>query len=105
MPMLMMLRICLPVWPFQAPERILLARSAIRSRNSCTWATTSTPVDHQRGPLRHAQRYVQHRTFLGNVDPLPCEHHVAALLEFGLLTQLEQQCHGLVGDAVLGVIQ
>ena len=43
MPTLMMLRIGLPVWPFQAPERTWSANAAIRSSTSCTCATTSTP--------------------------------------------------------------
>ena len=32
-----------PVYPFQAPERTRSAKPAIRSRTSCTCATTSTP--------------------------------------------------------------
>jgi len=41
--MLMTLRIGLPVCPRHAPERIFSEKSAIRSRTSCTCATTSVP--------------------------------------------------------------
>ncbi len=44
MPMLMTLRIGLPVNPCHWPERTRPAKSVIRSSTSCTWATTSVPA-------------------------------------------------------------
>ena len=43
MPMLTMLRIGSPVWPFHRPSRTWSANSAIRPSTSCTAGTTSTP--------------------------------------------------------------
>ena len=43
MPMFTTLRIGLPVWPVQAPERMRSANAPMRSSTACTWATTSTP--------------------------------------------------------------
>ena len=63
------------------------------------------PVDDQRGSLRHAQRDVEHGAVLGHIDPLPGEHRIPVPLEPGLLGELEQQAQGLVGDAVLRVIE
>ena len=105
MPILTMLRIGLPVWPFHSPDRILLAKAAIRSSTSCTSATTSTPSTTSEVPLGHAQGDVQHRTVLGHVDPLSGEHGIPVPLEPGLLGQLDQEAHGLVGDAVLRVVE
>ena len=90
MPMLTMLRIGLPVWPFHSPERTRSAKSAIRSSTSCTSATTSTPSTTSEAPLRHAQRHVQDRAILGDVDLLAGEHHVPPALELGLPGELER---------------
>ena len=43
MPMFTMLRMGRPVWPVHAPDRTCSAKSAMRSRTSCTSGTTSTP--------------------------------------------------------------
>ncbi len=43
MPMLITLRIGLPVWPFHSPERIRSLKAFIRSSTSCTCLTTSVP--------------------------------------------------------------
>ena len=43
MPMLITLRMGLPVWPFHSPPRTRSANAPIRSRTSCTSTTTSTP--------------------------------------------------------------
>jgi hypothetical protein len=43
MPMLTTLRMRLPVWPSQAPDRTRSAKSAMRSRTSWTSGTTSVP--------------------------------------------------------------
>ena len=51
MPILTMLWIGLPVCPFHSPERILVANPAIRSRTSCTCATTSVPSTTSEAPF------------------------------------------------------
>ena len=54
---------------------------------------------------RRPQRHVQHRPPLGDVDALAAEHGVDAFLDSGGPRQLQQQVQGLVGDAVLGVVE
>ena len=49
--MLTTLRIGLPVWPFQSPDRTRSANADIRSRTSCTSATTSTPSTTSDSPF------------------------------------------------------
>ena len=105
MPMLTMLRIGLPVWPFHSPERTRSAKAAIRSSTSWTSATTSTPSTTSEAPFGMRKRDVQHRAVLGHVDLLAGEHAVPVPLEPGLLGQLEQQAEGLVGDPVLRVVE
>ena len=63
------------------------------------------PVDDEGGVPGHAQRDVQDGAVLRDVDVLAAEHHVPALLEVRLLGQLEEQPHGLVGHAVLRVVE
>ena len=105
MPTLMTFLIGWPVWPFHSPERIRSEKAAIRSRTAWTSATTSTPsttrVASRGMPARRAGR----RAVLRDVDVLAPEHHVPALLELRLLGQLEEQPHGLVGHAVLRVVE
>ena len=62
-------------------------------------------VDHERRATRHAQRDVQDRTVLGHVDVVAAEHRVDALAEARLDREVEQQPEGLVGDAVLRVVE
>ena len=55
MPMLMTLRMRLPVWPFHSPLRTRLEKSAILSSTAWTWGTTfspSTMMDAPRGARR-----------------------------------------------------
>ena len=63
------------------------------------------PVDHQRAAPGHPQRDMQHGPVLGDVDRLAAEHGVPALLQAGLLGQLQEQPDGFAGDPVLGVVQ
>ena len=105
MPMLTTLRMRLPVWPFQraAPDAIgelgHLVQHGMHLRHNVL------AVHEDGGVFRRAQRDVQHGAVLGDVDLVPAEHRVDALAQAGFLRQLHQQLEGLVGDAVLGVIQ
>ena len=55
--------------------------------------------------FRRAQGDVQHGAVFREVDLVPAEHRVHALAQAGFGRQLHEQLEGLVGDAVLGVIQ
>ena len=90
MPMLTTLRMRLPVWPFHAPLRTRFAKSAIRSSTACTSRHDVLAVDHDRRAARRAQRHVQHRPVLGDVDLLAAEHRVDAFAQAALLGQLRR---------------
>jgi len=62
-------------------------------------------VDQDARASRRAQRHVQHGTPLRDVDLVATEHGVAPLGHAALLGKLQQQPHGLVGDAVLRIVQ
>ena len=51
MPMLMTLRMRLPVWPFHSPLRTRLEKSAILSSTACTWGTTFSPSTTMDAPF------------------------------------------------------
>ena len=105
MPMLMTLRIRLPVWPFHAPLRTRLEKSAILSSTACTSGTTFSPSTRIDVPAGRAQGHVQDGAVLGDVDLLAAEHGVDPRAQPGLLGQVKEELEGLVGDAVLRVIQ
>ena len=58
-------------------------------------------VDDERALARHAQRDVQHRAVLGDVDVLAAEHRVAALGDLACAGEPHEQRHRLVGHPVL----
>ena len=62
-------------------------------------------IDDQRRPFGHAQRHVQHRAVLGDVDAVATKHGVDALAQPALGRQLQQEAQRLVGDAVLRVVE
>ena len=105
MPMLTMLRMRLPVWPFHAPLRTRLENSAILSSTAWTCGTTFSPSTTIDAPLRRAQRHVQNGPVFGDVDLLAPEHGVDPLAQAGFLGQLQQELERLIGDAILRVIE
>ena len=52
-----------------------------------------------------AQRHMQDRPILGDVDRLAGEHGVAALLDASRIRQRQQAGHHLVVDEVLGIVE
>src|SRR5215469_2359139 len=62
-------------------------------------------VDDQLRSGGHPQRQVKDRTVFRHIDVLAGEHRVPALRHCGFLGQVDQQPHGLVGHAVLRVIE
>ena len=105
MPMLMTLRMRLPVWPFHSPLRTRLEKSAILSSTAWTSGTTFSPSTTMDAPLGRAQGHVQDRPVLRDVDLLPSKHGVDPRSQAGFLGQLDEKLEGFVGDAVLRVVQ
>jgi hypothetical protein len=54
---------------------------------------------------RGAQRHVQHRAVLGEVDPVAAEHCIYFPTQFAFVSQTQQQPQGLVGEAMLGIVE
>ena len=52
-----------------------------------------------------AQGDMQNGALLGDVDLIAREHSVDVLAQAGLLRKLQEQPHGLAGDAVLRVVE
>ncbi len=63
------------------------------------------PVDDQRAVAGHAQRDVEDRSILGNVDVIAAEHRLAQVRHPALLGELCEQGDRLVRDPVLGVVE
>ena len=105
MPMLMTLRMRLPVWPFQAPLRTRLEKSAILSSTAWTCGHHVLAIDDDRCSSRRAQGHVQDSAVFRDVDLLAPEHGVDALAQSGFLGELQEQLERFVGDAILRVIE
>ena len=105
MPMLTTLRMRLPVWPVHCPLRTRSEKSAILRSTSCTAGTTFSPSTSIDRTFGGAQRDVQDGAVLGDVDLLAPEHGVDAVAEAGPLRERDEEAEGLVGDAVLGVVE
>src|SRR5262245_1843289 len=105
MPMLTTLRMRFPVWPFHAPPRTRLANSDIRSSTACACCHPSSPSKTLVASRGRPQRDVHEGPPLRNVELVPAEHGVDACTQSRALGELHEQLHGLVGDAVLGVVE
>ena len=79
MPMLITLRMRLPVWPFHSPLRTLLAKAAILSSTRVDLRHDIFAVDQDRCVFGRAQGDVQHGALLGDVDLVAAEHGVDVL--------------------------
>ena len=61
---------------------------------------------HENGlPFGRAQSHVQDRALLRHVDLLAAEHRIDARAQSGFLRQLQQQLQGLIGNAILRVVE
>ena len=90
MPMLITLRIGLPVWPFHSPERTRSANARHPVEHLVDLLDDVLPVDDQRALARHPQRDVKNRAILRDVDVLAAEHRVAALGDAALVGELRR---------------
>ena len=105
MPILITLRMRLPVWPFQSPLRTPIGERGHLVEHGMNLGHDVLAVMDDRSAARRAQGDVQHRALLGGVDLLAAEHGVDALAQARLLGELQQQGQGFVGDAVLGIVE
>ncbi len=55
--------------------------------------------------LRRAQRHMQHRPVLRQIDLFAAEHGITPFLKARLFRQFDQQLDGLVSDAVFRIIE
>ena len=89
MPMLMTLRMRLPVCPIHAPERTWSAKAAILSEHGVHLrARRSRRRPRCARSARRAQRDVQHGAVLGDVDLLAAKHRLDARAQPALLGEL-----------------
>ena len=106
MPMLTTLRIALPgMSPSTRPIGPAPRSALIRSRTSCTSATTSTPSTTSEAPLGMRRATWSTDRFSDTLIRSPPEHRVAALPEARLLGEADEERQRLVGDPVLGVVE
>ena len=89
--------------PVAAPHAVDESAHAIEDRMNLRDDVFA--VDDDRGSPRRAQRDMQHGAALGNVDLLAAKHRVDALAQARLLGELDEQLDGVVGDAILGVVE
>ena len=85
MPMLITLRIGLPVWPRPLAAAHPVAEGRHPVEHLVHLLDDVGAVDDQRALARHPQRDVEHRAVLGDVDVLAGEHRLAALGEPALV--------------------
>jgi len=105
MPMLMTLRIRLPVWPFHSPLRTRLEKPAILSSTSVDLRHHVLAVHHHGLPLGGTQGHMQDGPLFRDVDLLTAKHGIDASPQAGLLGQLQKKPECLVGDAVFRVVK
>ena len=105
MPILMTLRMRLPVWPFQAPLRTRSQKSAILSSTSVDRRDHVFAINDDGSAFGSAESHVQHGALFRDVDLLTPEHGVDALAQAGFLRQLQEELEGFIRDAILRIIQ
>ncbi len=62
-------------------------------------------VEDDRLVARRTKRDVEHRALFGGVDSLAAEHRVDALAQSARVGQIHEKADGLVGDAILRVVE
>jgi hypothetical protein len=105
MPMLITLRMRLPVCPFHFPLRTRLEKSGHLVEHRMDLRHHILAVDDDGGSFGRAQGHVQHRALLGGVDLLAAKHGVDSRPQARFLGQFEEKLDGFSGDAVLRVVE
>ena len=105
MPMFTMLRIGLPVCPSHVRDRTRIGERRHPVEHRVDVGHDVVAVDLDALALRRPQCHVEHGPVLGDVDVLAAEHGVDAVAQTALLGERDEEPHGLVGDAVLRVVE
>ena len=100
MPILITLLMRLPVWPFQAPPRSPLAKSAILSRTAWTSGTTLRPSYTIVAP-----RGARSARGTAPSAPAPGKRGVDLLPQLRFANKLQQQSYRFIRDPVLGIVE
>jgi hypothetical protein len=100
MPMLMTVRMRLPLWPRHWPLRTCVGKRCHAAQHGVHFGHDIDAVHQNLRALGRAQGRVQGRAVLGGVDGVAAKHGGDALAHAALLGQLEQQAQGVVRDAL-----
>ena len=105
MPMLITLRIGLPVCPFHSPDRTCSEKAAMRSSTWCTSATTSTPSTTRVVPLGMRRATWSTERFSDTLIAPRRTWRRGAARGRTARASSTSRLHGLVGHPVLRVVQ
>ena len=101
MPMLTILRMRLPVCPFQCAAAHPVGEIRHLVEDGVDLGHHVFAIDNDRCTFRCAQGHVQDRAVLGDVDLFTPEHGVDPRSQIGFLGQLQEELECLIGDAIL----
>ena len=104
MPILMTLRMRLPVCPVHSPDRTDRRRPpSVEHRVNLRHDVLA--VDENALIPRRPQRHMQDRAIFADVDLLAGEHRVPPPRDATRAGEFNKQAHSLVGDAVLRIVE
>jgi hypothetical protein len=90
-------------FPFAAPHPVGERRHLVE--HSADIRHDVLAADEDRRASGRAQRHVQDRTILGDVDLVAAEHRVDAVAQPARFGQRKQQAQRFIGDAILGIVE
>ena len=105
MPILMTLRMRLPVCPFHSPLRTRLEKCRHLVEHGMDLRHDILAVDEDGCAFGRAQGHVQDRALFRDVDLVSAKHGVDPRSQSRFLGQFEEELEGFVGDAILRVIE
>ena len=105
MPTFTTLRMRLPVCPVHCPPRTRVAERGHAVEHVVHARHDVHAVDDDLALARRAQRGVQHGAVLGHVDLVAAEHRVDAVAQPAFVREVDEKPHGVVSDAMLGVVE
>ena len=105
MPMLMTLRMRFPGMTFPAAAAQPVGKLRHLVEDGMNVGNDISAVDCNCRAARRAQRDVQRRALLRDVDLVAAEHGVDALTQAAFLGKPQQQLQGLIGDPVFRIVE